>query len=186
MWVPPNGWFIMENRIQNGWFGGTPILGNLHISVCLIWVRVFLCIYWKYWFHIKWLHSRYQYVPYHDLYLQYSNSSQIKEENNVGKTIINYPPNHHKKVVCVPFPNGWFDDIVLPTLVAIYHNLKVQKSKVPPGLKVARSAFFSTVASTCAAYRRWPVLWWQAPNMVKSCWKSRIAKWTAWSCEIYI
>ena len=31
MGVPPNGWFIMENPIKMGWFGGTPILGNLHI-----------------------------------------------------------------------------------------------------------------------------------------------------------
>ena len=27
----PNGWFIMENPIKMGWFGGTPILGNLHM-----------------------------------------------------------------------------------------------------------------------------------------------------------
>ena len=25
---PQNGWFIMENPINNGWFGGTPILGT--------------------------------------------------------------------------------------------------------------------------------------------------------------
>ena len=34
MGVPPNGWFIMENpwnSYYNGWSGGTPISGNLHI-----------------------------------------------------------------------------------------------------------------------------------------------------------
>ncbi len=29
--VPQNGWFIMENPIKNGWFGGTIIFGNPHI-----------------------------------------------------------------------------------------------------------------------------------------------------------
>ena len=30
--VPQNGWFIMENSIKVGWFGGkTPIFGNIHI-----------------------------------------------------------------------------------------------------------------------------------------------------------
>ena len=31
MGVPPNGWFIVENPIKNGWFRGTPISGNFHI-----------------------------------------------------------------------------------------------------------------------------------------------------------
>ena len=30
---PQNGWFIMENPIKNGWFGGTIIFGNTLI-VC--------------------------------------------------------------------------------------------------------------------------------------------------------
>jgi len=29
--VPQNGWFIVENPSINGWFGGTPTLGNLQI-----------------------------------------------------------------------------------------------------------------------------------------------------------
>ena len=29
--VPQNGWFIMENPIKNGWFGGTIIFGNTHM-----------------------------------------------------------------------------------------------------------------------------------------------------------
>ena len=29
--VPQNGWFIMENIIRMGGFGGTPIFGNTHI-----------------------------------------------------------------------------------------------------------------------------------------------------------
>ena len=28
MGVPKNGWFIREHPIENGWLGGTPILGN--------------------------------------------------------------------------------------------------------------------------------------------------------------
>ena len=28
---PQNGWFIGENPVKMGWFGGTPILGNPHI-----------------------------------------------------------------------------------------------------------------------------------------------------------
>ena len=30
--VPQNGWFIMENPIWNGWFGGTTIFGNTQIE----------------------------------------------------------------------------------------------------------------------------------------------------------
>ena len=29
--VPQNGWFIVENLIKMGWFGGTPIFRNTHI-----------------------------------------------------------------------------------------------------------------------------------------------------------
>ena len=30
---PKYGWFIMDNPSINGWFGGTPISGNLHIYI---------------------------------------------------------------------------------------------------------------------------------------------------------
>ena len=30
--VPQNGWFILENPIKNGCFGGTTILGNPHVK----------------------------------------------------------------------------------------------------------------------------------------------------------
>ena len=33
--VPQNGWFIMETSHWNGWFGGTPISGNLHLEIPL-------------------------------------------------------------------------------------------------------------------------------------------------------
>ena len=29
--VPQNGWFIVENPIKSGWFGGTTIFGNTHM-----------------------------------------------------------------------------------------------------------------------------------------------------------
>ena len=32
MGVPPNGWFIMDNPSINGWFGGSPVSGNLHLT----------------------------------------------------------------------------------------------------------------------------------------------------------
>ena len=31
--TPRAGWFTIENPIENGWFGGTPILRNLHIAI---------------------------------------------------------------------------------------------------------------------------------------------------------
>ena len=34
--APQNGWFIMENPIKMGWFGGTAILGNTHIKTQVI------------------------------------------------------------------------------------------------------------------------------------------------------
>jgi hypothetical protein len=30
--------------------------------------------------------------------------------------VTNHPPNQHKQLVCLPFPNEWFYDIVLPTI----------------------------------------------------------------------
>ena len=38
--VPQNGWFIMENPIKMGWFGGTPIFGNIHIYLHLQWKSI--------------------------------------------------------------------------------------------------------------------------------------------------
>ena len=32
MGVPQAGWFIVDT-IKNGWFGGTPILGNHHMGI---------------------------------------------------------------------------------------------------------------------------------------------------------
>ena len=32
MVVTQNGWFTMDNPIQNGWFRGTTFLGNIHVS----------------------------------------------------------------------------------------------------------------------------------------------------------
>ena len=34
MGLPQNGCFIMENPFQMDNFGGTPILGNLHMGIC--------------------------------------------------------------------------------------------------------------------------------------------------------
>ena len=31
-WGTQNGWFTMDNPIQNGWFRGTTFLGNIHVS----------------------------------------------------------------------------------------------------------------------------------------------------------
>ena len=36
---PQNGWFIMENPIKMGWFGGTNIFGNIHIMCWLAWTK---------------------------------------------------------------------------------------------------------------------------------------------------
>ena len=41
MGVPPNGWFVRENRIKMDDFGGTPISGNTHMcgySWPIVWV----------------------------------------------------------------------------------------------------------------------------------------------------
>ena len=38
--VPQNGWFIMENPIKNGWFGGTIIFGNTRIMIMIFMVIV--------------------------------------------------------------------------------------------------------------------------------------------------
>ena len=43
--VPQNGWFMMENPIQNGWFGGTPIFGNIQINDVFFWGA--RCMAWK-------------------------------------------------------------------------------------------------------------------------------------------
>ena len=43
--VPQNGWFIMENPIKIGWFGGTTIFGNIHIAIISTVYR-----------YCKWLH----------------------------------------------------------------------------------------------------------------------------------
>ena len=44
IWVFPNGWFIMENPIKMGWFWGTIIFGNTHMSPFL---RVFNYHLWR-------------------------------------------------------------------------------------------------------------------------------------------
>ena len=50
--VPQNGWFIMENPIKTGWFGGTPIFGNIHLEneshgIMTWWVFVFSSEIWR-------------------------------------------------------------------------------------------------------------------------------------------
>jgi len=57
MEVPQNGWFIYNGiSYKNGWFGGTPILGNHHIYICVyiyvyiyvfiyIYIHIYICIY---------------------------------------------------------------------------------------------------------------------------------------------
>ena len=38
--VPQNGWLMRENPSINEWFGGTPILGNLHLPI-IWWLGVY-------------------------------------------------------------------------------------------------------------------------------------------------
>ena len=47
MEVPQNGWFIYNGiSYQNGWFGGSPILGNHHIYIYMyIYMYIYICIY---------------------------------------------------------------------------------------------------------------------------------------------
>ena len=54
---PQHGWFIMENHIRMGWFGGPTIFGNIHIRLyassisfeggakMLYWIHEFVDIY---------------------------------------------------------------------------------------------------------------------------------------------
>ena len=46
--VPQNGWFIMENPIKTGWFGGTTIFGNTHIYIYIyiyLYIYIFIVLY---------------------------------------------------------------------------------------------------------------------------------------------
>ena len=43
--VLPNGWFLMDFWKQNEWFGGTIILGNLHVDPCGMVINFFM-VYW--------------------------------------------------------------------------------------------------------------------------------------------
>ena len=46
--TPIAGWFMMENSSKNGWFRGTPILGNLYMEPCWCWqtYRIFWALIW--------------------------------------------------------------------------------------------------------------------------------------------
>ena len=46
--TPIAGWFMMENPSKNGWFRGTPILGNLYVEPCWCWqtYRIFWALNW--------------------------------------------------------------------------------------------------------------------------------------------
>ena len=51
---PSYGWFIMEKSYSYGWFGGTPILGNLHINCWWqISVELLMNFAWNLWTSAK-------------------------------------------------------------------------------------------------------------------------------------
>ena len=45
--VPQNGWFTMEKPIKNGWFGDTPILGNIHVLSVTVFRQDLNASLWK-------------------------------------------------------------------------------------------------------------------------------------------
>ncbi len=43
--IPQNGWFITGNPIKMGWFGGTPIFGNIHI---ITYIYIYILRQWEF------------------------------------------------------------------------------------------------------------------------------------------
>ena len=95
---PRYGWFVVENSSINGWFGDTPILGNLHI--CINHYQLSSTrIYWGSWpacpAHffarwdrvrscLKWIHQRQWRSTQRSDIIQLLGPVKVKQEINKG------------------------------------------------------------------------------------------------------